>query len=137
MKVPKNGRGQVVELPAESVEALKAHRERNREKSGNGNFVFCHSDGSPLDPDLVTQAFERMAKRSGLPRLRLHDLRHTHASLMLSQGIHPKIVSERLGHSSIGITIDLCSHLLPTVQGEAASRFGAEWKKRNGKRMAN
>ena len=57
--------------------------------------------------------------------------------LMLSQGIHPKIVSERLGHSSIEITIDLCSHLLPTVQGEAASRFGAEWKNRNGKRMAN
>ena len=137
LKVPKNGHGRAVELPAESVEALKAHRERNRETPGNGNFVFCHSDGSPLDPDLVTQAFERMAKRSGLPRLRLHDLRHTHASLMLSQGIHPKIVSERLGHSSIGITIDLYSHVLPTVQGEAVSHFGAEWKKRNGKRMAN
>ena len=137
LKVPKNGHGRVVDLPSESVEALKAHRERNQKTLGNGNFVFCHSDGSPLDPDLVTQAFERMAKRSGLPKFRFHDLRHTHASLMLSQGIHPKIVSERLGHSSIGITIDLYSHVLPTVQGEAVSHFGAEWKRRNGKRMAN
>ena len=124
-------------MPQESIESLEAHRDHSGGKAGNGNFVFCHSDGSPLDPDLVTQAFERMAKRSGLPKFRFHDLRHTHASLMLSQGIHPKIVSERLGHSSIGITIDLYSHVLPTVQGEAVSHFGAEWKRRNGKRMAN
>ncbi len=137
LKVPKNDHGRVVDLPPESVKALRIHRERSPETSGNGNFVFCHSDGSELDPDLVTQAFERIAKRCGLQGLRLHDLRHTHASLMLSQGIHPKIVSERLGHSSIGITIDLYSHVLPTVQGEAVSHFGAEWKKRNGKRMAN
>jgi integrase len=137
LKVPKNGHRRVVDLPADSVEALRAHRGRNPETSGNGNFVFCHSDGSALDPDLITQAFERIAKKNGLKGLRLHDLRHTHASLMLSQGIHPKIVSERLGHSSIGITIDLYSHVLPTVQGEAVSHFGAEWKKRNGKRMAN
>ena len=137
LKVPKNGHGRVVDLPPESVEALKIHRERSPETSGNGNFVFCHSDGSALDPDLVTQAFERIAKRCGLQGLRLHDLRHTHASLLLSQGIHPKIVSERLGHSSIAITMDLYSHVLPTVQGEAVSQFGAEWKKRNGERMAN
>ena len=137
LKAPKNNQARVVDLPPESVEALRIHRERSPDTSGNGNFVFCHSDGSALDPDLITQAFERIAKKSGLKGLRLHDLRHTHASLMLSQGIHPKIVSERLGHSSIGITIDLYSHVLPTVQGEAVSHFGAEWKKRNGKRMAN
>ena len=116
LKVPKNNHGRVVDLPPESVEALRIHRDRRPETSGNGNFVFCHSDGSALNPDPVTQAFDRMAKRCGLPGLRLHDLRHTHASLMLSQGIYPTIVSERLEHSSIGITIDLYSHALLTVQ---------------------
>ena len=135
---PKSRRGRVVHLPPESVGELEIHRKRGGgEQTGNGNFVFCHSDGSPLDPDLVTQAFKRMAKRAGLGQLRLHDLRHTHASLMLSKGIHLKIVSERLGHSNIGITGDLYSHVLPSVQEEAVSQFGAEWRKRNGKRMAN
>ena len=135
---PKNGQGRVVDLPHESVGELEVHRKRGgREQTGNGNFVFCQSDGSPLDPDLVTQAFRRMAKGAGLEELRLHDLRHTHASLMLSKGIHLKIVSERLGHSNIGITGDLYSHVLPSVQEEAVSQFGAEWRERNGKRMAN
>ena len=106
LTVPKSGHGRVVDLPQESIESLEAHREHGGGKAGNGNFVFCHSDGSPTDPDLVTQAFKRMAKKAGLGEFRLHDLRHTHASLMLSKGIHPKIVSERLGHSTIGITID-------------------------------
>ena len=105
------------------MQALRIHRERSPETSGNGNFVFCHSDGSALDPDLVTQAFERIAKRCGLQGLRLHDLRHTHASLMLSQGIHPKIVSERLGHSSIGITTDLYSYVLPNSAGRGSEQF--------------
>ena len=68
-------------------------------------------------------------KRVGLEQLRLHDLRHTHASLMLSKGIHLKIVSERLGHSNIGITGDLHSHVLPSMQEEAVSQFGAERRK--------
>ena len=60
---------------------------------------------------------------SGLPRVRLHDLRHTHATLMLKAGVHPKIVSERLGHANIGITLDLYSHVLPGLQQAAAKRF--------------
>ena len=137
LKAPKNGHGRVVDLPAESVDALRAHRERNPETSGNGNFVFCHSDGSLLDPDLVSKWFRKAARKAGLEGLRLHDLRHTHASLMLSKGIHLKVVSERLGHSSIGITGDLYSHVLPSVQEEAVRRFESEWRSRNGKRMAN
>ena len=133
LKVPKNGHGRVVDLPSESVEALKAHRERNRETSENGNFVFCHSDGSPLDPDQVTQTFKRIAIKAGLAKFRFHDLRHTHASLMLAKGIHLKIVSERLGHTSIAITADLYSHVLPSVHRDTVSHFGAEWKRRNGK----
>ena len=123
LKVPKNGRGRVVDLPAESVDTLKAHRLRNPATSGNGNFVFCHSDGSRLDPDLVSKWFRRVAKITGLEGSRLHDLRHTHASLMLSQGIHLRVVSERLGHSSIGITDDLYSHVLPSVQEESVRRL--------------
>ena len=137
LKVTKNGHGRVVDLPADSVEALRAHRGRNPETSGNGNFVFCHSDGSLLDPDLVSKWFRKAARKAGLEGLRLHDLRHTHASLMLSQGIHLKVVSERLGHSSIGITGDLYSHVLPTVQEDAVRRFETEWRSGNGKRMAN
>ena len=65
---------------------------------------------------------------AGVPKLRFHDLRHTHASLMLSQGIHLKVVSERLGHSTIGITGDFYSHVQPTVQREAVERFGDAWR---------
>ena len=120
-------------LPVESVESLQIHRQRCPEQSRNGDFVFCHSDGSHLNPDVVTKWFRRAADRSGFEGVRLPDLRHTHASLMFAKGIHLKIVSERLGHSSIGITGDLYSHVLPSVQEEAVSRFEAEWRKR----MAN
>ena len=137
LKVPKNGHGRVVDLPQESVDALKVHRERNCSTSGNGNFVFCHSDGSAIDPDLVSKWFRRTANHAGLHGVRLHDLRHTHASMMLSSGIHLKIVSERLGHSSIGITGDLYSHVLPSVQRDAVKLFESEWANGNGKRMAN
>ena len=136
LTVPKNGRGRVVALPEESVESLLVHRQRPREQSGNGNFVFCHSDGSPMNPDVVTKWFRRIADRAGFAQVRLHDLRHTHASLMLAKGIHLKIVSERLGHSNIGITGDLYSHVLPSVQEDAVSRFGDEWRRKNGK-LAN
>lgn len=86
-------------------------------------LVFCNSDGGPISPDTVTHAFSKIIKRLGLPYIRFHDLRHTHATLMLKQGIHPKIVSERLGHSSINITLDTYSHVLPGMQETAALAF--------------
>ncbi len=125
LAVPKTGRGRVVALPPESVEALSVHLARQHE---NGSFVFCGSDGTPLDPDLVTQSFKRMDRKVGLEHIRLHDLRHTHASLMLAEGVHLKVISERLGHSSIGITGDIYSHVQPTVQREAVERFGVAWR---------
>ena len=137
LTVPKNGLGRLVELPQESIDALRSHRERNQSTLGNGNFVFCHSDGSPLDPDLVSKWFRKIVKNAGMEGLRLHDLRHTHASLMLAKGIHLKVVSERLGHSSIEITGNLYSHVLPSVQVEAVRRFESHWNNGNGKRMAN
>ena len=87
------------------------------------DLVFSHVDGNPLLPDTVTREWIRLTRRIGLPGIRLHDARHTHASLMLKQGIHPKIVSERLGHSSIVITLDTYSHVSPGLQEAAALRF--------------
>jgi integrase len=87
------------------------------------DFVFAHLDGRPINPNAVTLAFIRLIRRSGLPHIRLHDLRHTHATLMLKAGVHPKVVSERLGHAGIGITLDIYSHVLPGLQEAAAERF--------------
>ncbi len=87
------------------------------------DFVFTPLGGGPLDPDTVSHAFAKLIRKAGLPHIRLHDLRHSHATLMLKAGIHPKIVSERLGHSSIAITLDIYSHVLPGLQEAAAERF--------------
>lgn len=92
-------------------------------------YVFCRNDGSPIDPDAVTHAFQRVIKTTLLPNIRFHDLRHTHATLMLAQGVHPKIVSERLGHSSISITLDTYSHVLPGLQDAVAQSFEDNLKK--------
>jgi len=67
--------------------------------------------------------YRKIVEASGLPYIRFHDLRHTHATLMLQQGVHPKVVSERLGHSTIGITMDTYTHVLPNMQKEAAQQF--------------
>ena len=77
-------------------------------------------DGSPAIPNLVSQALTRMAKKNGFDGARFHDLRHAHATLMLVRGIHPKVVSERLGHAGIAITLDTYSHVIPNLQSEAA-----------------
>ena len=80
-------------------------------------------EGSPVNPDTMSSRWNRFLKRSGLPDIRFHDLRHGHATLMLLQGVHPKVVSERLGHASVGITLDTYSHVLPSMQTEAAQAF--------------
>jgi integrase len=87
------------------------------------DLVFANPDGGPLDPSTVTHAFARVLKNTGLPHIRFHDLRHTHATLMLMTGVHPKVVSERLGHANIGITLDTYSHVVPGLQEAAAERF--------------
>ena len=133
---PKSGRARVVDLPDQSVEALKNLKEKHPDVAGNGDFVFCHSDGTALDPDWVTGTFRRMSKKAGLENFRFHDLRHTHATLMIALGEHIKVISERLGHSSIAITLDLYAHVLPTVQKEAVERFGKAWSMETGTGMA-
>lgn len=137
---PKSGRDRSVILPPQSLEALTDHRERRGSSSGNGNFVFSKIDGTPLDPNQITKKFKKVATIAGFGNLRLHDLRHTHATLLLNEEVNLKVTSERLGHSSIAITAKLYSHVLATVQRSAAHRFGDAWsamedqdKSRNGK----
>ena len=86
-------------------------------------FVFANSVGGPLSPDTISHAFTKLIRKAELPHVRLHDLRHTHATLMLKQGVPAKVVSERLGHSSIVITMDTYSHVLPGMQEDAANAF--------------
>jgi integrase len=84
--------------------------------------VFPNSIGRPFHPTNVrNRHFYPLLKRAGLPRMRFHDLRHSAATFLLSMGVHPKIVSEMLGHSQIGITLDLYSHVTATMQHQAAS----------------
>lgn len=106
------------------LDVLEAHREKQMEEHKQlgitSEFVFTNSNGELYHPDVITQAFRETQEAAGVPRIRFHDLRHTHASILLQKGVHPKIVSERLGHSSITITLDLYSHLIPSIQKEAA-----------------
>jgi integrase len=87
------------------------------------DLVFATHDGKPLRPNTVSRAWAALATHTGLRTIRLHDARHTHASLMLKQGVHPKIVQERLGHSSIQVTLDTYSHVAPGLQEAAAESF--------------
>ncbi len=87
-------------------------------------WVFPGEGDGPLNPASFSTTFDRLAARAGVPRIRLHDLRHTYATIALRAGVHPAIVSERLGHSSIGVTIDLYSHAVPGLQREAAGVIG-------------
>jgi integrase len=125
-KPVKNTKGRPVALSGLMLEELKAHRAKQAEellrfgvKLSGDCFVFAQPDGSPIKPGSVTNEWKRLVKKHALPRIRFHDLRHTHATAMLASGVHPKIASERLGHSSIAITLDLYSHVLPNMQADA------------------
>jgi len=87
------------------------------------DLVFSHPDGRPLRPNTVSRALQEIAQSIGLNGTRLHDLRHAHATILLQQGVHPKIVQERLGHSTVATTLDIYSHVLPGLQEAAARRF--------------
>lgn len=126
---PKSAKARhTIALPAVLVKELRALRdeqEENRRLLGAAyhdyGLVFCQPDGKPLHGNNITQGdVRRVLARAGLPHVRFHDLRHNHATLLLQQGEHPKIVSERLGHSGVGITMDTYSHVLPGMQEQAA-----------------
>ena len=87
---------------------------------GETDLVFTWEDGRPVHPDVIRQRFNRLVTRLKLPPIRLHDLRHSYATAALAAGVHPKIVSERLGHASVAFTLTQYSHVLPGVDREAA-----------------
>lgn len=115
-----------ISIDRSTMEVLDQHRERTIAEAeypgaGEGDpLVFCKPDGSPYHPDWFRQVFERQVARLDIPKIRYHDLRHTYATLALRAGVHPKIVSERLGHSSVAVTLDVYSHAVPDIQAEAA-----------------
>jgi integrase len=116
-----------VSLDPETVGTLKSHRARQLEQriaAGDdwvdGDLVFSNALGGPLHPDRFTRAFGSAARRAGVKKIRLHDLRHTWATLALQAGVHPKVVSERLGHATTGITLDIYSHVQPELDASAA-----------------
>lgn len=85
--------------------------------------MFTRANGQPVHPHVLPQTFERVQVKAGLPRIRLHDLRHTHATLLLKAGVPLKVVSERLGHSSPAFTMAVYQHVLPGMQRDAADTF--------------
>lgn len=122
----------VVDLDPGAVTALRAHRKdqaENRLLMGAGycdhRLVFANPTGEAWHPDSISGFFERAVKRSGLPSIRLHDLRHGHATHLLAAGQNPKIVSERLGHASVSFTLDTYGHVLPGQQADAAAAVAA------------
>jgi integrase len=128
-KERKSGRGRTVALSATIVAELKArHLQQAQEllklgkRLSDDDFVVAQPDGSPLLPHSIGQEWVRFLGRTpNLPRIRFHDLRHAHATHLLGSGVHPKVASERLGHSKVGITLDLYSHVLPNMQADAAA----------------
>lgn len=131
-KETKSGRARTVAMPSLVVEELRRHRARQTEellrlgmRQGEDGHVVTRADGAPLQPRTLTHEWTRLFAKTGLPRIRLHDLRHSHATHMLAAGVHPKIAQERLGHSNISITLDLYSHVMPGMQEDAASRVDA------------
>lgn len=129
---PKTSRSRrTIPLPASTVKALIEHRRRQGEERlrvgyewQDHGLVFTAKFGNPIDiPTLTKQWFKPALVKADLPMFRLYDLRHTHATLLLSNGENPKVASERLGHSTIVLTLDTYSHVLPDMQEEAAKRI--------------
>ena len=103
-----------------AMDTLRNHFDKAEIKTG---LVFRTSQNTPFSPRNIVRHFKLMTKKAGLPEIRFHDLRHTAATLMLSGGIHPKVVQEMLGHSQISLTLDTYSHVVPTMQKEAADKM--------------
>ena len=142
LKSPKTNRARVVAVPSVALEALRLHRaeqEEARRRYGEAwseqGLVFPGLLGSLWDPAVFSRAFRRAAVRVGVGSIGPHTLRHTAATEMLRQGIHPKVVADRLGHSTTRMTLDVYSHVIPALESEAAtkvdaairSKFGQHW----------
>lgn len=128
---PKTARSRrTIKLPREAVQALVDHRARMLVEGLAGNpLVFINEAGGMISRNDCRSSWERIRKLTKMPKLRIHDLRHTNASLLLSAGVHAKVVSERLGHSTISLTLDTYSHVAPSLQEEAADKLSEVLKR--------
>ena len=131
-KEPKSGKARTVAMSATVVEELRLHRIAQAQellrlgvRLSDHTLLVAQPDGTPLQPNSLTHEWVRLSGKTTLPRARFHDLRHAHATHLLSSGVHPKVASERLGHSKVGITLDLYSHVLPGMQADAAALVDA------------
>jgi integrase len=130
-KAPKTEKTRAIALPNFALDALRAHKRQQAEqliaigiRQTGATLVCLRADGEALQPRSLTHEFTRLVRRSkDVPRVRFHDLRHSHATQLLVAGVHPKIVQERLGHSTITTTLDIYSHVTETMQADAAARL--------------
>ncbi len=128
-----------IHLPEVTLQALKKHRTTIRQEKlkvggqyKDQDLVVCTSIGTPVTPRNLSRTWYRLIKESGVNPIRFHDLRHTHATLLLKQGIHVKVVAERLGHSNTRMTLDTYSHVQPTMQAEASNAINELLFKKTG-----
>ena len=119
-----------ITIASMALEALKQHRVRQLEiklRAGSlwedHDYVFCTLTGTHLRPNHVVDEFKKLLKKAGLLDIRFHDLRHSAATLLLSLGVHAKVVQEMLGHTQISMTMDIYSHVLPTLQRDVMNKL--------------
>ncbi len=130
---PKTARGRrSVALDRRTVEALNLHRRRQLKQRllvgpdfHGQDLVFANPDGRPLNPEYVSRRFQRLVSSAGLPSVRLHDLRHTHATLALAAGVPTRMLSDRLGHSATAVTTDIYQHAIPDLDAVFAERIAS------------
>jgi integrase len=129
-KTPQSRR--TIPIPDECLTALKQHKARQAEEKlmlGDGyedyGLVFCLPNGKPIDPRNFNRRFSQVLQQAGLPHIRLHDSRHTFATLLLEHGVSPKVVQTMLGHSSAKITLDIYSHISLELEKQAADKLNA------------
>ena len=130
----KGGYRRPVTLPASTLDELQRWKCEQAEqllrlgvRQTQDTCVCTQPDGTPISPNILTNFFARLAKRLGLP-VHFHSLRHTHATTLLLAGVHPKVAQERLGHSSVAITMDVYSHVTERLQNDAAAKVDAMLK---------
>jgi integrase len=120
-----------IDIDPVTVAALRSHKDRQAFKRKGAAFsddldlVFCTGNGRVLNPNNVLRSFETIVERSGVPKIGVHDLRHTHATWLLLDGVPVTLVSKRLGHAKVSITLDTYSHLLPGYSNLAVESIAA------------
>lgn len=126
-----NASKRTIPVPVETIEAIKKHRiQINKEKLRMGSayqdldLINCNESGGVLKRDPFRRKFYKEINNAKVKKIKIHDLRHTHATILLKQGVNPKIISERLGHTDISLTLRVYSHVLPNMQEEAVKNFG-------------